>query len=53
MYNASEALKKREIYLFNDMVIVTKLEGEKHKLLNMCALKVTRRAEIQKPTLRS
>ncbi|KAI8907800.1 hypothetical protein EDD86DRAFT_208149 [Gorgonomyces haynaldii] len=36
MFNAQKEKKKREVYLFNDMLVVAKQDGEKYKLLNMC-----------------
>jgi hypothetical protein len=37
MHNAHSERKSRQLYLFNDMVLVTKSEGDKYKLLNMCS----------------
>lgn len=33
--NAHAERKKREVYLFNDMLVIAKPDGDKYKLLNM------------------
>ncbi|KAJ3359370.1 Rho guanine nucleotide exchange factor 4, partial [Kappamyces sp. JEL0680] len=40
MHNAQGVRKPREVYLFNDMIIIAKPEGDKYKLLNMAAFDV-------------
>ncbi|KAJ3273942.1 Rho guanine nucleotide exchange factor 4 [Terramyces sp. JEL0728] len=39
-YNANGDRKKREVYLFNDMLVIAKPDGDKYKLLNMVAFDV-------------
>jgi hypothetical protein len=34
--NSRAEFRTREVYLFNDMLIVVKPEGERSKILNMC-----------------
>lgn len=36
-HNAVGAKKPREVYLFNDMLVIAKPDGDKYKLLNMAA----------------